>query len=168
MGAERQTVTSREPGLSLDSQLCFPLYAASNLVTRAYVSLLRPLNLTYPQYLVMLVLWEHQRMTVGDLGERLHLDSGTLTPVLKRMATSGHIVRRRDPDDERRVIISLSDQGRALEEKARGIPQAMACRLTSDNVSLSRLRDDLKSLISVLDGNRAQNLSKTTQPRRDL
>ena len=91
----------RDDPLLLDRQICFPLYAATNLLNRRYGPVLRPLGLTYPQYLVMLVLWEEEPQTVGGLGTRLYLDSGTLTPLLKRMEAAGHVTRSRDPDDER-------------------------------------------------------------------
>src|SRR5882757_10042551 len=90
--------------LRLDQQLCFPLYAAANAICRAYSSLLEPLGLTYPQYLVMLVLWESAPLSVGQVGDRLLLDSGTLTPLLKRLESAGLVKRERDPDDERRVL----------------------------------------------------------------
>ena len=97
--------------LKLDKQLCFPLYAASNLLVKVYRPLLEPLGLTYSQYLVMLVLWERDSVSVGDLGHCLYLDSGTLTPLLKRMENSGFINRRRDSNDERRIIIKLTNKG---------------------------------------------------------
>src|ERR1700761_624923 len=102
--------------LRLDRQVCFPLYAASNLINRLYRPVLGKLGLTYPQYLVMLVLWEQEPQTVGGLGGRLYLDSGTLTPLLKRMEAAGLVVRQRDTQDERRVQIALTDKGRALRE----------------------------------------------------
>lgn len=89
---------NRDDPLLLDRQICFPLYAATNLLNRRYGPVLRPLGLTYPQYLVMLVLWEDEPQTVGALGARLYLDSGTLTPLLKRMEAAGHVTRTRDPD----------------------------------------------------------------------
>ena len=94
--------------LLLDRQVCFPLYAATNLLNRLYGPVLKPLGLTYPQYLVMLVLWEEEPQTVGSLGARLYLDSGTLTPLLKRMEAAGLVSRTRDADDERRVLIGLN------------------------------------------------------------
>ena len=100
--------------LLLDLQVCFPLYAATNLLNRLYGPVLRELGLTYPQYLVMLVLWEEQPQTVGALGARLYLDSGTLTPLLKRMETAGLVTRTRDPEDDRRVMIGLTTRGMAL------------------------------------------------------
>ena len=132
--------------LCLDEQLCFPIYAASNLIVKAYRPFLTPLGLTYPQYLVMLVLWEKDCVSVGDLGQILHLDSGTLTPLLKRMETSGLINRSRDPNDERRVLISLKDKGRDLSAEAEKIPKELTKNIEFDN--LNQLRDELKVLAS--------------------
>jgi len=134
--------------LCLDEQLCFPIYAASNLIVKAYRPFLTPLGLTYPQYLVMLVLWEKECVSVGDLGQILHLDSGTLTPLLKRMETSGLINRSRDPNDERRVLISLKDKGRDLSAEAEKIPKELTKNIEFDN--LNQLRDELKALVNLL------------------
>ena len=134
--------------LCLDEQLCFPIYAASNLIVKAYRPFLTPLGLTYPQYLVMLVLWEKECVSVGDLGQILHLDSGTLTPLLKRMETSGLINRSRDPNDERRVLISLKDKGRDLSAEAEKIPEELTKNIEFDN--LNQLRDELKALVNLL------------------
>jgi DNA-binding MarR family transcriptional regulator len=108
--------------IRLEDNLCFALYAASRAFTRAYQPLLEPLDLTYPQYLVMLVLWEKDDVSVSDLGERLFLDSGTLTPLLKRLEESGRIKRRRDKNDERVVRIVLTARGRSLRELAKAVP----------------------------------------------
>jgi DNA-binding MarR family transcriptional regulator len=108
--------------LLLDNQLCFALYSTSLAMTKLYKPLLEALGLTYPQYLVMLVLWEQDGMTVSALGERLYLDSGTLTPLLKRMETSGWLTRQRATDDERRVLVSLTAEGRKLKTKAGAVP----------------------------------------------
>jgi DNA-binding MarR family transcriptional regulator len=134
--------------LCLDEQLCFPIYAASNLIVKAYRPFLTPLGLTYPQYLVMLVLWEKECVSVGDLGQILHLDSGTLTPLLKRMETSGLINRSRDPNDERRVLISLKDKGRDLSAEAEKIPKELTKNIEFDN--LNQTRDELKVLVNLL------------------
>lgn len=112
--------------LALDRQLCFALYAASLAMTKLYKPLLEPLGLTYPQYLVMLALWQADGTTVGQLGERLSLDSGTLTPLLKRLESTGLVHRLRDSADERRVLIQLTPAGRALKARARGVPQRLA------------------------------------------
>ncbi|MFN3513315.1 MAG: MarR family winged helix-turn-helix transcriptional regulator [Phenylobacterium sp.] len=136
----------QDEALRLENQLCFALYAASGLVTRAYRPLLEPLGLTYPQYLVMLVLWERGSATVGELGEALELDSGTLTPLLKRMETAGLVARRRDPADERRVIVDLTEAGSALKARAAEVPAALACKLALPLEDLAALRAGLQDL----------------------
>lgn len=110
----------------LDQQLCFSLYSASLAMTRIYKPLLEPLGLTYPQYLALLVLWERDGLSVGELGERLFLDSGTLTPLLKRMEASGWLSRQRAADDERRVQVHLTAEGRALKRRAASVPLELA------------------------------------------
>jgi DNA-binding MarR family transcriptional regulator len=112
--------------LRLDQQLCFALYRASRAVIRAYGPLLEPLGLTYPQYLVMLVLWEDRSASVKALGERLALDSGTLTPLLKRLEQRGLVTRRRDADDERVVRIELTPEGQKLRARATAVPAGLA------------------------------------------
>lgn len=140
----------------LDEQLCFALYSASRAFTRAYAPVLGPLGLTYPQYLVMLVLWDGDGVSVSELGERLGLDSGTLTPLLKRMDEAGLVTRARDVDDERVVRVSLTKAGRALDQRAKDVPSEMACRVGfSPNkqslAALAELRDTLKQLAQRLD-----------------
>ena len=148
-------MSARDP-LHLDDQLCFALYHASRALTRAYAPLLEPLGLTYPQYLVLLVLWERDGVTVKELGERLALDSGTLTPLLKRLAHQGLVSRKRGEDDERVVHIHLTASGRALRAKARKVPPELACSAGYDLTSersmreLARLRDELTALASRL------------------
>jgi len=132
--------------LALDNQLCFALYAASGLVTRAYRPLLEPLGLTYPQYLVMLALWEQAPRTVKALGQALELDSGTLTPLLKRLESAGYVTRTRDADDERRVQIALTPEGQALKAKAAEVPAALACRLNLPLEEIVGLRATLQDL----------------------
>jgi DNA-binding MarR family transcriptional regulator len=110
------------PALMLDNQLCFALYSTSLAMTKLYKPLLETLGLTYPQYLVMLVLWERDGLTVSALGERLYLDSGTLTPLLKRMEAAGWLVRQRSQEDERRVEVRLTEAGRTLKAQAASIP----------------------------------------------
>lgn len=132
--------------LRLDNQLCFALYAASGLVTRAYRPLLEPLGLTYPQYLVMLALWEQAPRTVKALGQALELDSGTLTPLLKRLETAGFVTRTRDVEDERRVQIALTETGEALCEKAAEVPTALACQLQLPLDEIIELRTTLQDL----------------------
>ena len=124
-GASALPADFASEALKLEWQLCFPLYAASNLLTRLYRPALDELGLTYPQYLVMLVLWENDRQSVSQIGRRLYLDSGTLTPLLKRMEANGLIARRRDVEDERRVLISLTAKGDKLRDVARHVPEKM-------------------------------------------
>jgi DNA-binding MarR family transcriptional regulator len=130
--------------LALDRQLCFALYSASLAMTKLYKPLLEPLGLTYPQYLVMLVLWEQDGVTVSQLGERLALDSGTLTPLLKRLEAAGLVQRLRDASDERRVLLQLSAGGRALRAQARRVPalvaQAAGCELAEIGTLTQRLQ----------------------------
>jgi len=132
--------------LRLDNQLCFALYGAANRMTRLYRPMLDALGLTYPQYLAMLVLWEKSPQTVGALGDALDLDSSTLTPLLKRLEAGGLVERHRDPEDERRVIVGLSDKGRALRDQAETIPEQMICALDTPMGELMALRERLKIL----------------------
>ena len=115
--------------LYLENQLCFPLYAASKEITKYYTTLLKPLGLTYTQYLVMLVLWEKHQVTMKDLGKILCLDSGTLTPVIKKLAEKEYLTRARDTLDERIVRISLTDNGKILAKKAESIPSEIFAHL---------------------------------------
>jgi MarR family transcriptional regulator, organic hydroperoxide resistance regulator len=142
------------PQLELDRQLCFALYTASRAIVRAYGPLLDGTGLTYPQYITLLVLWEDadSPRTVGELGERLHLDSGTLTPVLKRLASAGYVTRERDERDERRVLITLTTEGLALRERLAGLPRSLHEHCGELDVSaLSSLRDQLAELTAALE-----------------
>ena len=112
--------------LKLENQLCFPLYACSREIIRQYKPFLDELDLTYTQYITMLVLWEHGPVTVKELGQFLFLDSGTLTPLLKKMEAKGLISRRRDRDDERSLIVSLTCEGEAMKDRALAVPAQMA------------------------------------------
>lgn len=140
--------------LRLDLQLCFALYSAANKVTRLYRPLLEPLGLTYPQYLTMMALWETSPRTVGDLGEALGLDSGTLTPLLKRLEASGYVARARDPADERRVVVTLTPAGAALKAQAAHVPGALACQLGCDLDEIVELRERLKAFAKRVDSAR--------------
>ena len=135
--------------LRLDQQLCFALYNASRAITRAYAPLLEPLGLTYPQYLVLLALWQEDGLPVKQLGDRLGLDSGTLTPLLQRLEKSGFVARVRDKGDQRVVRIHLTADGRALKQRARKVPIDIACKagfdlaVESSRADLVRLREEL-------------------------
>lgn len=129
--------------LALDNQLCFALYSASLAMTKTYKPLLDKLGLTYPQYLVMLVLWERDDMLVKEIGERLFLDSGTLTPLLKRLQSAALIIRTRDQADERQVRITLSAKGKALQQQARDIPLQVLCASGQSPAALRDLRRQL-------------------------
>ncbi|MCG9682605.1 MarR family transcriptional regulator [Vibrio sp. Isolate23] len=118
-----------EEKLLLDNQLCFPLYSAANAVIRAYRPILDKLELTYSQYLVMMLLWEKDGASVKDLGTRLYLDSGTLTPLLKRLEAKGFVIRGRSQDDERVRVLNLTKSGQALKETAKSVPNAMRCKI---------------------------------------
>ncbi|EHZ7341084.1 TPA: MarR family winged helix-turn-helix transcriptional regulator [Vibrio vulnificus] len=118
-----------EAQLLLENQICFPLYSAANAVIRAYRPLLEALDLTYSQYLVLLVLWQQNGINVKDLGTKLHLDSGTLTPLLKRLEAKGIVERRRGQTDERVRELFLTEAGRALKQQAQQVPQNMLCRI---------------------------------------
>jgi DNA-binding MarR family transcriptional regulator len=142
---------SSEVLLALDNQLCFALHAAARGVQRAYQPLLAELDLTYPQYLVMLVLWEwdHQaqlRPTVTALGDRLDLDSGTLTPLLRRLEQKGLIARERSSADGRELFVRVSRTGRALKKKARAVPIALICSSPLPPLEMVALRDQLQRL----------------------
>ncbi len=132
--------------LRLDNQVCFALYSASLAMTKLYKPLLDRIGLTYPQYLVMLVLWEQDGVTVSELGERLFLDSGTLTPLLKRLEAQGQIARLRDVQDERRVRITLTAEGRALRNQAEAIPQCVLQSSQCSIAELTALTTELKQL----------------------
>jgi DNA-binding MarR family transcriptional regulator len=138
--------------LDLDRQVCFPLYAASNLLARLYRPVLADLGLTYPQYLVMLVLWKHAPQTVGSLGDALYLDSGTLTPLLKRMEQAGLIQRARDPQDERRVQIDLTPAGRVLRASAETVPATLVAGLSITEGEIVGLRDQVRALVGLIHG----------------
>jgi len=136
--------------LKLESQLCFPFYAVSRQFTKAYQPYLQGLGLTYPQYLVFLLIWEREEMTVKELGEKLLLDSGTLTPLLKRMEQRQWLSRRRDPRDERSVIIGLLPAGRALEAQAGSIPTQMLAKLHMTPAEVGALRVLLTHILAQL------------------
>lgn len=141
--------------LALDNQLCFALYAANRAITARYRPLLAELKLTYPQYLVMLVLWEAgqdgRTVRVSDLCKRLRLDSGTLTPLLKRLAERGLVTRQRDTDDERVVTVAPTDKGAAMRQQAKDIPGRLMCGTGVGQERIVALRDELRSVLSLLE-----------------
>jgi MarR family transcriptional regulator, organic hydroperoxide resistance regulator len=132
--------------LLLDHQLCFALYSTAHAFNRVYKPLLDRLGLTYPQYLVMLVLWEHDDIPVKEIGEKLFLDSGTLTPLLKRLEVAGLLKRTRSKDDERQVLIALTVQGQALRDKAKTLPQAILAASGCSVGELSAMKNELVAL----------------------
>ena len=136
--------------LRLDRQLCFTVYAAHHAFTAAYKPCLEPLGLTYPQYLVLLVLWEQEGLKVKEIGERLRLDSGTLTPLLKRMETGGLLRRLRDPADERQVRIELTEHGRGLQTPVLKVRQEIGCALGGSEEPIQDLRARLEATIELL------------------
>lgn len=146
---------ANEDLIRLDEQLCFMLYAGSRAMTRAYQPMLKDLQLTYPQYLVLMVLWEwahssHSEATVKMLGERLRLDSGTLTPLLKRLEQQNLVTRTRDLEDERRVMVAATEAGLALEKRAAQWLKQASGRLDATGLNVERLRQDLSGLLDVL------------------
>lgn len=135
--------------LKLENQLCFPIYALSRQITAIYRPHLEAIELTYPQYLVMLVLWQKETVTVKELGKLLWLDSGTLTPLLKRMEENKLLSRSRSETDERVVNILISNKGKTLKEQALTIPDAIKNALATDEEQLFSLRDQLKQILSL-------------------
>jgi DNA-binding MarR family transcriptional regulator len=139
-------MVDKDDSLSLDEQLCFAAYTVSQAFNRAYRPLLDPLGLTYPQFLVMLVLWEGDNIAISDIGSRIHLDSGTLTPLLKRLEANGFVKRQRNPKDEREVRISLTPAGQTLRRKAAAARAQVACATNLDTSGIGSLRGQLMKL----------------------
>lgn len=133
--------------LKLDNQLCFPLYACAKEVIRRYTPLLEPFGLTYTQYIAMMVLWEHNSVTVKQMGTLLHLDSGTLTPMLKKMERNGWLYRRRSEEDERSVTVSITDAGRALQEQVAEVPVKMVQCIKLENEKAIQLYELLTEMM---------------------
>jgi DNA-binding MarR family transcriptional regulator len=152
--------SSSAAGLSLDEQLCFALYSASRALTAGYRRILEPLGLTYPQYLVMLVLWESEPISVGRLGARLELDSGTLSPLLKRLESTGLISRHRSPADERSVEIRLTATGRGLRRRAAEVPALIRASTGIGDEQARELGTQLRALAARV--RVAANLLRTT------
>lgn len=143
---KKTTTPGANAQLALDNQFCFALYSTNLALHKLYRQLLAPMNLTYPQYLVMLVLWEQDDITVSEIGERLFLDSATLTPLLKRLESAGLIHRQRSRQDERQVVITLSESGRDLQQQAASIPEAIRCAVACDNATLGGIKAQLEQL----------------------
>lgn len=139
--------------LWLENQLCFPLYAASRMMTKLYTPLLDKLEITYPQYLVLLVLWKQDSKSVSELSEQLFLESNTLTPLLKRMETKGLVLRERQKADERKVMIKLTPKGNQLKEEALCIPQKIVDSIQSDGIDVSEVlifKETLTKVVKLL------------------
>lgn len=154
--------------LCLDHQLCFAFYAATRAIMQAYQPLLEELGLTYPQYLVMLVLWERDGLSVSEIGERLYLDSGTLTPLLKRMEAAGLLSRARSERDERVVLVHLTTAGQRLKKRARPVPEALFCRLAMAPEDFLRLRADVQKLFESLRDGGPRTASPASAAARTL
>lgn len=136
--------------LTLSAQLCFPMYACSREIIKAYYPLLNKLDLTYTQYIVLMALWEQKRMSVKNLSNNLYLDSGTLTPLLKKMENNGLVNRSRCPDDERCVIVDITDKGMSLKEKMTNIPEEMGEKLHLTDKEFKTLYDLLYKVLGNL------------------
>lgn len=139
-----------EEYLKLEGQICFPLYVCSKEIIRKYKPFLEELNLTYTQYITMLVLWEVESINVTDLGERLYLDSGTLTPFLKKLETKGYITRKRGNVDERNLIVTITEKGLALKEKAKPIPWQLASYVKLEKEEVVALYKISRKLMNAL------------------
>lgn len=139
-----------EEALKFDNQLCFLFYGISRALTRLYTPLLSPLGLTYPQYLVMLILWEEDHREVGQLTRKLMMDTGTVSPLLKRMEAGGLIKRSRQSKDERKVVVTLTEKGKKLKNKALNIPQLLFCKTGIDKEEVPALKKELQKLLKNL------------------
>jgi MarR family transcriptional regulator, organic hydroperoxide resistance regulator len=144
-GMARKSPAADQP-LRLDNQICFAVYSAAHAFNRVYKPLLDRLGLTYPQYLVMLVLWEGDGVPVKEIGERLFLDSGTLTPLLKRLEQAGFLKRTRSTEDERQVLIALTSHGQALKDKARSVPMSILAASECSIAELSAVKNEIVAL----------------------
>jgi DNA-binding MarR family transcriptional regulator len=149
MGKKANSATTLEDPLALDQQVCFALAVAARNVVAVYRPLLEPMGLTHPQYLVMLALWQHQPLSVRELSRLLQLDPGTLSPLLKRLETSGLVVRGRDKNDERSLAVTLTEKGRLLRDDAEQIPPAVVAKLGMDLEELRALHASLTRVIQV-------------------
>ncbi|MGF1696214.1 MarR family transcriptional regulator [Vibrio lamellibrachiae] len=142
--------SNTDGNLHLDNQVCFALYSASNAMGRAYQPLLKALDLTYLQYIAMMVLWEEETINIKQLGNKMRLDSGTLTPLVKRLEGKGYVTRTRSLEDERIRIVSVTEQGIQLREQAKDIPDKMMCTSKMDIETLKQLKKDCEELLTNL------------------
>lgn len=145
------------PELCLENQICFPMYACAKEIVRQYRKPLEKLNLTYTQYICMMVLWEYGEMTEGELGEKVHLESGTLAPLLKRMDKAGYIRRVRPEDNERKLMISLTEKGEALKEQARSVPNDIRACIPLKDEELLALKGLLDQALAGMDARASGN-----------
>lgn len=152
MTKDKDDKKAKDSPLLLDQQLCFALYSANLALHKLYRQLLTQLDVTYPQYLVLLVLWEKDDVTVSEIGERLFLDSATLTPLLKRLEAAGLLNRQRSRKDERQVVVTLTKQGAELRRKAENIPESVFCATACDGDTLTSLKTGLETLRDNLNG----------------
>jgi DNA-binding MarR family transcriptional regulator len=155
----RASSQSYDP-LSLDNQLCFAVYTASRAITRRYAPMLDRLDLTYTQYIAMMVLWECKRVSVKELGARLHLDSGTLTPVVKKLAAKGYVTRKRAEKDERVTLVELTEKGADLRERALSVPAEMGSCVDLEMSEALQLKGLLEKVIDNLEGKRGEACEK--------
>ncbi|MDU5782394.1 MAG: MarR family transcriptional regulator [Pantoea sp.] len=146
MNSNQNDKKAKPAPLLVNQQLCFALYSANLAMNKVYRQLLSQLDLTYPQYLVMLVLWAQDDLTVSEIGEQLFLDSATLTPLLKRLESAGLINRQRSRQDERQVVVTLTEQGRELQSQASAIPESVQCATACDEETLLGLKNELDLL----------------------
>lgn len=145
----KEAVMEKYDALKLENQLCFSLYALSREVIKMYKPLLDPFDLTYTQYVTMMVMWEEKEITFKELGKKLYLDSGTLTPVLKKLESKGLIIKYRNKDDDRVVTIELTTKGNELREKLIDVPEKIYCKLESDEEALRMLKRNLDDLLKI-------------------
>ena len=158
-------MTEKKPELPLDLEifLCFSIYSANHAFNRIYKSLLEKLGLTYPQYIAMVILWERDGQTVGELGQRLFLESNTVTPLLKRLETLGHIKRHRAPHDERQVRIYLTEAGKKLRQRALNIPHCILDASGLDGKQATRLLEEINSLRDALESQNSRSKPRKNQ-----
>ena len=146
MGIMARKPTAADQALRLDNQICFAVYSTAHAFNRVYKPLLDRLGLTYPQYLVMLALWERDGVAVKEIGERLYLDSGTLTPLLKRLEAADLVKRSRSTEDERQVLIGLTSQGQSLKDKARAVPSSILAASQCSVAELTAVKNEIVAL----------------------